>query len=75
MLDHPGQRLKLPDGPRVEPRSLLERCLRNMEIDNRISEFLVVNLSIFLGLKNFTNYDKTPPYFTKHFTNMEIKEI
>ena len=49
MLDHPGQRLKLPDGPSVEPRRLSEYFLRNMEIDDRISSFVIVNFSIFLG--------------------------
>ena len=36
MLDPPGQRLKVPDGPSVEPRRLSEYCLGNMEIDERV---------------------------------------
>ena len=49
MVDHPGQRLKLPDGPSVEPRRLSEHCLQNMEIDDRISYFVIANFSIFVG--------------------------
>ena len=32
MLDPPGQRLKLPDGPRVQLRRASEHCLGNHEI-------------------------------------------
>ena len=49
MLDQPGQRLQLPDGPSVEPRRLPEHCLRNMEIDNKISKFVIFNFSIVFG--------------------------
>ena len=48
MLDHFGQRSKLPDGPRVEPRRLSEHCLRNMDINDRISPFVIVNFSEFV---------------------------
>ena len=37
MLEHPGQRLKLPDGPSVQPRQILEG----------ISKFVNVNVSRF----------------------------
>ena len=46
-----------------------------MEIDDRISHFVIVNFSFLGGLKNFTDYDRTPPYFKTHFTNMEIQEF
>ena len=35
MLDPPGQRLKLSDGPNVQPRHAVEHCLGNREILER----------------------------------------
>ena len=46
LLDQPGHCLKLPDGPRVEPRRLSEHRLRYMDIDDSISKFVIVNVSI-----------------------------
>lgn len=43
MLDPPGQRLKLPGSPSVEPRCLSQHCLGNMDIDERVSNFVIVN--------------------------------
>ena len=38
MLDPPGQRVKLPDGPSVQLRRALEHCLENREILEGISQ-------------------------------------
>ena len=38
MLDPPGQRFKLPDGPSVQPQRASEHCLGNREILARISK-------------------------------------
>ena len=48
MLDPPGQRLKLPDGPSVQRRRASEHCLGNHEILEGISKFLNVDVSRFL---------------------------
>ena len=70
-LDHPGQRLKLPDGPSVDPRRLSEHCLRIADIGCRIFIF-VIAFSCCLGQKNATKYGRTPPYFKTHLTNIEM---
>ena len=47
MLDPPGQRLKLPDGPSVQLRRASEQCLGNREISEGISKIVNANASQF----------------------------
>ena len=47
MLDPPGQRLKLPDGPSVQLRRASERCLGSREIFEGISKIVNANASRF----------------------------
>ena len=47
MLDPPGQRLKLPDGPSVQLRRASEHCLGNREILEGISNIVNANASRF----------------------------
>ena len=47
MLDPPGQRLKLPDGPSVQLRRASEHCLGNREILEGISKIVNANASRF----------------------------
>ena len=46
-LDPPGQRLKLPDSPSVQPRRASEYCLGDREILEGISKFVNSNVSRF----------------------------
>ena len=47
MLDPPGQRLQLPDGPSVQLRRASEQCLGNREIFGGISKIVNANASRF----------------------------
>ena len=47
MLDPPGQRLKLPDGPSVQLRRASEHCFGNREILEGISKIVNTNASRF----------------------------
>ena len=50
MLDAPGQRLMLPDGPCVQLRRVSEHCVVNREILEGISKLVNANASrFFLG--------------------------
>ena len=53
ILDPPDQRLKLPDGPSVEPRRLQQKCLGNVEVGERISKIMIDNFSRFFGAEEF----------------------
>ena len=77
VLDPPGQRLKLPDGPSAQLWRASEHCLGNREILERISKIVNANNAsgFFQGLLNFTNCDRTPPHFEQKLTNMEKKAL